>query len=95
MREVGLIFFLLGLFGFVVQAQTFINSLIGLEMIFISAVYLLSFTSIEVNDLCGQTACMVALAVAASESAVGLAILVQYYRVRGAVETQLYPTLKG
>lgn len=64
-------------------------------MIFISLVYLFSFTSIEVDDLYGQLASLCVLAVAASESAVGLAILVQYYRVRGAVETQLYPTLKG
>jgi len=64
-------------------------------MIFVSLVYGMSAVSIELDDLQGQLLSLTILAVAAAESAVALAILVQYYRVRGAVETFLFPTLKG
>lgn len=64
-------------------------------MIFVSLVYGVCAVSIELDDLHGQLAGLGVLAVAAAESAVALAILVQYYRVRGAVETFLFPTLKG
>lgn len=95
MKELGLIFFVIGLFGFITQSSNFIVSLIGLEMIFVGMVYGMSVAGLELDDLVGQIAGLTVLAVAASESAVGLAILVQYYRVRGAVETLLHPTLKG
>jgi len=95
MKELSFLFFIIGLWGFLIRSSTFITSLVGLEMIFVSLVYGMSILSIELDDLQGQIMSLSILAVAAAESAVALAILVQYYRVRGAVETFLFPTLKG
>lgn len=95
MKEIGLVFFGVGLWGFVARSSTFITSLVGLEMMFVSLVYVSSAVSLELDDLQGQLLSLTVLAVAAAESAVALAVLVQYYRVRGAVETSLFPTLKG
>ena len=95
MISLSFLFFSLGLWGFLIRPYTFITTFIALELMFVSLVYGFSAVSLVLDDLNGQLASVSVLTVAAAESAIGLAILVQYYRVRGAVETFYYPTLKG
>lgn len=86
---------MIGLWGVMLKPNNFILVLVGLELTLIGLIYGFSFCSVVVDDLSGQVTSLLVLAVAAAESAVALAILVQYYRVRGAVETFLYPVVKG
>jgi NADH-quinone oxidoreductase subunit K len=51
--------------------------------------------SIYLDDLLGQSFALFVLTVAAAESAIGLAILVAYYRVKGSVATLFINNLKG
>lgn len=52
-------------------------------------------TALGVDDLEGQVYLLVVLGVAAAESALGLALLVQFYRLRGEVQTLSYPLVKA
>jgi len=47
------------------------------------------------DDFEGQVFLLCVLAVAAAEAALGLALLVQFYRLRGNVQTLMYPLVKG
>ena len=53
------------------------------------------FFSIYLDDLIGQLFALYILTVAAAESAIGLAILVVYYRLRGIIAIDNISTLKG
>jgi len=52
-------------------------------------------TAVEVDDFDGQVFLLCVLAVAAAEAALGLALLVQFYRLRGNVQTLTYPLIKA
>ena len=51
--------------------------------------------AVEVDDFDGQVFLLCVLAVAAAEAALGLALLVQFYRLRGNVTTLAYPLIKA
>ena len=51
--------------------------------------------SVFLDDMMGQLFALFILTVAAAESAIGLAILVVYYRVRGTVAVELINLIKG
>jgi NADH-quinone oxidoreductase subunit K len=69
--------------------------LIALEMVLLSINILLVFFSIYLDDLLGQVFALFVLTVAAAESAIGLAILVAYYRLRSNISVELLATAKG
>lgn len=69
--------------------------LIALEMILLSINILLVFFSIYLDDLLGQVFALFVLTVAAAESAIGLAILVAYYRLRSNISVELLAMTKG
>ena len=93
--SIGLAVLLCGLFGYLVVPYTFLTSFVCVEMILLGgAVYGLG-GGVQVDDLEGQYTFLVTLTVAAAESAVGLAVLVQLYRIRGDVEVVALPFLKA
>jgi NADH-quinone oxidoreductase subunit K len=51
--------------------------------------------SIYLNDLVGQTFSLFILTIAAAESAIGLAILVVYYRIKGIISINFVNSIKG
>jgi NADH-quinone oxidoreductase subunit K len=51
--------------------------------------------SVFIDDILGQIFALIILTVAAAESAIGLAILVIYYRIRGAIAIELINLMKG
>ena len=51
--------------------------------------------SVYIDDLMGQVFALFVLTVAAAESAIGLALLVVYYRVRGTISIEFINLLKG
>ena len=94
MLEVGLghyltvaaILFTLGLVGIFLNKKNVIVILMSIELILLSVnINLVAFAT-ELGDLVGQMFAMFVLTVAAAEAAIGLAILVTYYRNRGTID---------
>lgn len=84
-----------GLFGYVVVPYTFLTSFVCVELILLGAAGYGLGSAALVDDYDGQYAFLLVLTVAAAESAVGLAVLVQLYRIRGEVEVVTPPLVKA
>lgn len=85
----------LGLGGYLVAPYTFLTSFVCVEMVLLGGATLGLAGAHRVDDLDGQYGFLVVLTVAAAESAIGLAVLVQLYRIRGDVEVVTLPFLKS
>ncbi|WP_164867995.1 NADH-quinone oxidoreductase subunit NuoK [Rhodovarius crocodyli] len=103
MLEIGLghyltvsaILFVLGVFGIFLNRKNVIVIMMSIELILLSVnLNLVAFSS-RLDDLAGQVFAMLILTVAAAEAAIGLAILVIYFRNRGSIEVEDISTLKG
>ncbi|RKQ63690.1 NADH dehydrogenase subunit K [Thermovibrio guaymasensis] len=87
------LFFCIGLFGIVVRRNV-ISLFFSLELLLNSAnVLFVGFSKVHGN-LYGEIFVFFVLAVAAAEAAVGLAIVVALYRLRGSVNTEDYSSLR-
>ncbi|WP_431281218.1 NADH-quinone oxidoreductase subunit NuoK [Humitalea sp. 24SJ18S-53] len=92
---VGAILFVLGVFGIFLNRKNVIVILMSVELILLAVnINLVGFSS-ALQDLTGQIFAMLILTVAAAEAAIGLAIVVIYYRNRGSIEVDDISTLKG
>jgi len=67
----------------------------ALEIILLSANINFVIFSIYFDDILGQIYSLLILTIAAVESAIGLAILIVYYRLRGSIAVDMIYTLKG
>jgi NADH-quinone oxidoreductase subunit K len=92
---VAAILFVLGIFGIFLNRKNVIVILMSVELILLSVNLNLVAFSAHLNDLSGQVFTMFILTVAAAEAAIGLAILVVYFRNRGSIEVEDISTLKG
>jgi len=92
---VGAILFTLGVLGIFLNRKNVIVILMSVELILLSVTLnLVAFSSV-LGDLTGQVFAMLILTVAAAEAAIGLAIVVIYFRNRGTIEVEDVSTLKG
>ena len=103
MFEIGLghylalaaIIFSIGLAGVFLNRKNIIVILMSIELILLAVnINLVSF-SIFINDLTGQIFTLFILTVAAAEAAIGLAIIVVYYRNSGTIRVEKIDQLKG
>ncbi len=92
---VGAILFTLGLLGIFLNRKNIIVILMSIELILLSVSLNLVAFSARLGDLTGQVFSMLILTVAAAEAAIGLAIVVIYFRNRGTIEVEDISTLKG
>ena len=92
---VGAILFVLGILGIFLNRKNIIVILMSVELILLSVNLNLVAFSAQLGDLTGQVFAMVILTVAAAEAAIGLAIVVIYFRNRGTIEVEDVSTLKG
>ena len=92
---VSAILFVLGVVGIFLNRKNIIIILMALELILLSVNLTLVAFSAFLGDLTGQIFAMFVLAVAASEAAIGLAILVIYFRGRGTIAVDSVDRLKG
>ena len=91
----GAIIFTIGIIGIFLNRKNVIVILMSIELILLSVnVNLVSF-SIFLNDLTGQIFTFFILTVAAAEAAIGLAIIVVYYRNTGTIHVEEIDSLKG
>jgi len=91
----SVVVFMVGLWGLLVSRSNFLITLMSIEiMIFSVNINLIAF-SVYFDDLSGQIFALFILGVAAAESALGLAIVVSYYRLRGLIALDALSSLKG
>ena len=91
----GAIIFTVGVVGIFLNRKNIIVILMCIELILLAVnVNLVSF-SIFTQDLTGQVFTLFILTVAAAEAAIGLAIIVVYYRHKGSIRVEDINTLKG
>ena len=89
------IIFTIGVVGIFLNRKNIIVILMSIELILLAVnINLVSF-SIFINDLSGQIFTLFILTVAAAEAAIGLAIIVAYYRNSGTVRVEEIHSLKG
>jgi NADH-quinone oxidoreductase subunit K len=93
--SVAAILFTLGLFGIFLNRKNVIIILMSIELMLLAVNINLVAFSTELNDLVGQIFAMFVLTVAAAEAAIGLAILVVYYRNRGSIEVEDVNVMRG
>jgi NADH-quinone oxidoreductase subunit K len=92
---VSSILFVLGVLGIFLNRKNVIIILMAIELILLAVnINLVAFSS-YLHDLTGQIFAMFVLTVAAGEAAVGLAILVIYFRDRGTIAVDDVHNLKG
>jgi NADH-quinone oxidoreductase subunit K len=92
---VAAILFTLGVFGILVNRKNVIIMLMSVELILIAVnINLVAFSSF-INDLAGQIFALLVLTVAAAEAAIGLAILVAFFRNRGSIAVEDINAMKG
>ena len=91
----GAIIFSIGIIGIFLNRKNIIIILMSIELILLAVnINLVSF-SIYLQDLVGQVFTMFILTVAAAEAAVGLAIIVIYYKNKGSINVEQLSSLKG
>lgn len=76
-----LVLFLIGILGFVFNRKNIILMLISIEIMLLSITFLILVSSINLDDIIGQTYAVYIIVIAGAESAIGLAILVAFYRL--------------
>jgi NADH-quinone oxidoreductase subunit K len=87
--------FVMGVFGIFLNRRNIIIILMALELILLSVNINLVAFSAYLNQVHGQIFAMFVLTVAAGEAAIGLAILVIYFRNRGSVAVDQADMMKG
>ena len=91
----GAIILFLGIIGIFLNRKNVIVILMSIELILLAVnINLISF-SIFTGDILGQIFTMLILTVAAAEAAIGLAIIVVYYRNRGSIRVEDINQMKG
>jgi len=89
------ILFFIGSFGTFLSHKHIIIILVSLELIFVSININFVVASAFIDDFLGQLYAFFLLTIAASESAIGLAILILYFRLRGTIFIDTTGWLKG
>jgi len=92
---VAAILFVLGVLGIFLNRKNVIVILMAVELILLAVNLNLVAFSAFLNDLAGQVFAMLVLTVAAAEAAIGLAILVIYFRTRGSIAVDDINRMKG
>ena len=83
--NLSLILFIIGIIGFVLNRKNIILMLISIEIMLLAVTLLILISSLTFDDILGQIYAIYIIAIAGAESALGLAILVAFYRLRGSI----------
>jgi NADH-quinone oxidoreductase subunit K len=92
---VAAVLFTLGVAGIILNRKNVIVILMSIELILLSVNLNLVAFSAQLHDLTGQIFALFILTVAAAEAAIGLAILVTYFRNRGTIAVEDINLMKG
>ncbi len=92
---VGAILFTIGVFGIFLNRKNIIIILMSIELILLAVNINFVAFSAQLGDLAGQVFALLILTVAAAEAAIGLAILVTFFRNRGSIAVEDVNMMKG
>ncbi len=92
---VAAIIFTIGIFGIFLNRKNVIVIMMSVELMLLAVNINLVAFSTALNDLVGQVFALLVLTVAAAEAAIGLAILVTYFRNRGTIAVDDITLMKG
>lgn len=85
-----IILFLIGVLGFVLNRKNIILMLISIEIMLLSITFLILVSSLNIDDIIGQTYAIYIIVIAGAESAIGLGILVAFYRLNTSLKLYTY-----
>jgi len=91
----NILLFLIGVFGILFNRRSILVVLMCIELLLLSVNLNFILFSVYLDDFYGQIFSLFILTIAASEAAIGLAILILYYRLRGNIAINQIATLKG
>jgi NADH-ubiquinone oxidoreductase chain 4L len=80
-----IILFLIGILGFILNRKNILLMLISIEIMLLSITFFILISSLNIDDIVGQTYAIYIIVIAGAESAIGLGILVAFYRLRGSI----------
>ena len=92
---VAAMLFTLGIFGIFLNRKNVIIIMMSIELMLLAVNINFVAFSVVLNDLAGQVFAMFVLTVAAAEAAIGLAILVTFFRNRGSIAVEDINAMKG
>ncbi len=92
---VSTLLFFIGLFGIVLNRKNILIVLMSIELMLLAINLNFVIFSNSIDDIVGQMFALLILTVAAAESAIGLAILVVYYRLRGNILIEQAHLMRG
>jgi len=92
---VNTILFMVGVLGLVLNRKNILIILMSIELMLLAVNLNFVVFSVYLDDILGQMFALFILTIAAAESAIGLAILVVYYRVRGTIAVERVQTMRG
>ena len=92
---VAAVLFSLGIFGIFLNRKNVIIILMSIELILLAVNINLVAFSVHLGDMVGQIFAMLVLTVASAEAAIGLAIIVVYFRNRGTIAVEDINLMKG
>jgi len=86
---------IIGIIGIIFNYKNIIMTLISIELCLLSINLNFIFYALLINDIIGILVALIVLTIAAAEAAIGLAILVLFYRVRGNISLNYVNYLRG
>ena len=92
---IPIILFLIGILGIFLIKKNIIIILMSIELMLLAININFVIFSVYLDDTTGQIFALFVLTVAAAESAIGLAILVVYYRIKGIISINFINSIKG
>lgn len=91
----SMILFLLGIWGIFLNRKNILIMLMSIELMLLAVNMNFLVFSVYLDDMIGQVFALFILTVAAAESAIGLAILVITFRIRGSIAVEFINCMKG
>jgi NADH-quinone oxidoreductase subunit K len=85
----------MGIFGILLNRRSILIILMCIELVLLSVNLNFILFSVYLDDMYGQLFSLFILTIAAAESAIGLAILILYYRLRGKISINQIANLRG
>ena len=92
---IAIILFFFGIIGIFLNRKNIIIMLMSIELMLLAINFNFIIFSMYLDDIMGQIFSLFILTVAAAESAIGLAILVIYYRIRNTIAIDFISLIKG
>lgn len=95
MRLIGIGMYIIGMVGIMVNRRDIIKIIMSVELVLLGVTINMILTSVVLDDIVGEIFGIFILTVAAGESAIGLGILIAYFKIRGNIEMSKLNLLQG